>query len=135
MFLGESHLRFRRDDREVSHVDENVAVIKEPARQPGHTINLRAMPCGGNTGLKGQALAGAKSRGPHTAEVRATFAVKNIGRKNGLTIGYTLCVHAREYDGRLCVALILHKETTVCHPSNLLDASFSGQPGFRLQVD
>ena len=42
--------------------------------QPGRTFNLHAMPTGGNIGPSRGALAGVKSRGPHTAEVRATLA-------------------------------------------------------------
>jgi len=49
---------------------EDVAVIKERTPQPGHAINLRAMPCGGNSEPSRRALAGAKCRGPHTAKVR-----------------------------------------------------------------
>jgi hypothetical protein len=70
----ESPLRYRQDNRKVSHGHENVAVIKERTPQPGHAINLRAMPRGGNSEPSRRALAGAKSRGPHSAEVRATLA-------------------------------------------------------------
>jgi hypothetical protein len=72
---GESPLRYRQDNRKVSHGHENVAVIKEPTPQPGPTINLRAMPCGGKIEPNQRALAGAKSRGPQTADVRATLAI------------------------------------------------------------
>ncbi len=57
---------------------QNVAVIKEPTHQAGHTINLRAMPCGGNAKPNGRALAGGKCRGPHTPEVRATLPCKRL---------------------------------------------------------
>jgi len=46
---GESPLRYHQDNRKVSHGHENVALMKEWTPQPGRTINLRAMPCGGNT--------------------------------------------------------------------------------------
>jgi hypothetical protein len=42
---GESPLRYRQDDRKLSHRHENVAVIKVPRPQPGHPVNLHAMPC------------------------------------------------------------------------------------------
>ena len=71
---GESPLRYRQDNRKVSHGDEDVAVIQELTPRPGHAINLRAMPCGGNTEPNRRALAGVKSRGHQTAEVRATLA-------------------------------------------------------------
>ncbi|MGA3165818.1 MAG: hypothetical protein ABSF14_06835 [Terriglobia bacterium] len=57
---------------------QNVAVIKEPTPQPGHTINPRGMPCGGNSEPNWRALASSKSRGPHTAEVRATLPCKRL---------------------------------------------------------
>jgi len=49
--------------RKVSHGHENVATIRERAPQPGHAINLRAMPRGGNSEQNRRALAGAKRRG------------------------------------------------------------------------
>jgi hypothetical protein len=69
---GESPLWYRQDDRRLGHGHENVAVTKEPTLLPGHAVNLHAMPCGGNSEPKRRAPAGAKSRGPYTAEVRAT---------------------------------------------------------------
>ena len=46
---AESPLRNRQDNRKVSHGHEDVAVIKEPTPEPGHTVNLLAMPRGGNS--------------------------------------------------------------------------------------
>jgi len=46
---GEGALGCRQDNRKVSHGDEDVVVIKEPAPQPGHAVNLRATPRGGNS--------------------------------------------------------------------------------------
>lgn len=45
----ESSLRNRRESGKVSHGHEDVAVIKERTRQLGQGINLRAIPCGGNS--------------------------------------------------------------------------------------
>jgi len=46
---GESELWHRQDNRKASHGHQDVAVIKERTRQPRHAINLRVMPCGGET--------------------------------------------------------------------------------------
>jgi hypothetical protein len=71
-------LRYRQDNRKVSHGHENVAVIKERTPRPGHTVNLRGMPRGGNSEASRRARARAKSRGLHAAEVRATLALSGI---------------------------------------------------------
>jgi hypothetical protein len=63
--------------RKARRGHEDVAVIKEPMPQPEHTINPRAMPRRGNTEPNGRPLAGAISRGPRTAEVRATLACRD----------------------------------------------------------
>jgi hypothetical protein len=70
---GESPLRCRRDDRRVSRGHENVALIKEQTAQPGHMINLRAMPCGGNSEPTREEVAGVKGREP-AGHVLATLA-------------------------------------------------------------
>jgi predicted RNase H-like HicB family nuclease len=46
------------------------------------------MPCGGNSDLNRRALAGAKNRGPHTAEVCATLAapLPEWGRNFGIDL-------------------------------------------------
>jgi hypothetical protein len=46
---GESPLRYRHNNRKKSHSQEGVSIVKEPMRQAEHTINLRAMPRGGNS--------------------------------------------------------------------------------------
>ena len=52
--------------RKVSHGHENVAVIKERTPQPGHAVNLRAMPRRGNGELNRRALAsGERSSAAH----------------------------------------------------------------------
>jgi hypothetical protein len=79
---GESPLQDRQESRKVSPGHKDVAVIKEPTPQPGHTINLRGMPCGGNSGPNWRALASSKSRGPHTAKVRATLPTCSMVRTN-----------------------------------------------------
>jgi len=61
---GESSRRHRHESRKVSHGHENVAVIKEPTPQPGHAINLRGTPRGGNSEPSLRALAGEKSCAP-----------------------------------------------------------------------
>ena len=71
---GESPLRYRQDNRNVSHGHEDVAVKTESTLQPGHAVNLHVMRCGGNIESDGRALAGAKSCGPRTLEVRVTLA-------------------------------------------------------------
>jgi hypothetical protein len=73
---GESPLRCRQDSRKVSHNHENVAVIKGRTTQPGHAVNLHMMPRGGNSEPNRRALARAKRRGPHKAEVRPTLALR-----------------------------------------------------------
>jgi hypothetical protein len=73
---GESPLRHRHDTRKASHGHENVAVIKERTPLLGHAVNLRAMPRGSNVELSRRALSGAKYREPHTAEIRATLALR-----------------------------------------------------------
>ncbi len=69
-----SPLRYREDNRKVSHGHENVAVIMQAKPQPGQAINLRAMPCVDNSEPSRRPVAGAKSRGPPKIEVRATLA-------------------------------------------------------------
>jgi hypothetical protein len=71
---GEGGLGYLQDNRKVSHGHENVAVRMERTPQPGHAVNLRVMPCGGNNKPNGQVLVGTKTRGPPTANVRATLA-------------------------------------------------------------
>jgi hypothetical protein len=53
------------------HAHEDVAVTKERAPQPGRAINLRAMPCEGNSEPSQRAIEGAKNRGSRTAAARA----------------------------------------------------------------
>jgi hypothetical protein len=48
-------------------------LLKERTPQPGHAVNLHAMPRGGNSEPRWRAVSGVKCRGPHTAEVRACF--------------------------------------------------------------
>jgi len=71
---GESPLRYRQNNRKVSHGHENVVAIKEPTPQPEYAVKLDVVPYGGNAEPSRLALAGAKGRGPHAAEVRAKLA-------------------------------------------------------------
>jgi|SRR5271157_599830 len=57
----------------LTTVLRDVAVINEATPQPGHAVNLRALPCGGNDEPNRRALAGAKNRG-NLVEVSATLA-------------------------------------------------------------
>jgi len=57
---GESPLQYLQDNRKVSHGHEDAAVIKERAPQPGHAVNLHAMPCGGNSEPSLRVLTGGK---------------------------------------------------------------------------
>jgi hypothetical protein len=79
---GESPLRYRQDNRKVSREHEDVAVIMEGTPQPGHTINLRAMPCARNSEPNRRALLGAKSRGP-AKQVRATLYAEHVRQLGG----------------------------------------------------
>jgi hypothetical protein len=90
---GESPLWYRQDDRKVSHGHEDVAVIMEPTLQPGHVVNLHAMPCGGNSERNWRAQVGAKCHGLHTAEARATRASWTWGKKPA--VSNTLTATAR----------------------------------------
>jgi len=82
---GESELRCRRDNREISHTHENVAVIKEPAPQPGHAVNQRAMLCGGNSEANGRAGGREKSWTPHYGRPRYLLT-----RVDGEVVSYRL---------------------------------------------
>jgi hypothetical protein len=46
---GETPLRCRQDNPKESHGYEDVAVTLESTLQPGHAVNLHAMPFGGNS--------------------------------------------------------------------------------------
>jgi hypothetical protein len=40
---GERPLRYRQDNRKISHGHEDVVAIKELAPRPGHAVNLHAV--------------------------------------------------------------------------------------------
>ena len=58
---GESPLWYRQDNPKASHGHEDVAAIKERTPQPGHAINLHALPCGGNNEPNRRALRAGKA--------------------------------------------------------------------------
>jgi hypothetical protein len=57
----------------------------------GHTINPRAMPCGGNTEPNGRARAGAKSRGPLKAALRSLKKSYDATATTAVAIPTTCC--------------------------------------------